>query len=40
MLLSNDLGYIKENKYQEIERLINESSKLLNSWISSQKQYL
>ena len=40
LLLSHDLQYINEKEYQEILSLCEEVSKMLNSWIKSQKKYL
>ena len=36
-LLSKDLGYISEIEYIELIKLEEEVSKMLNSWIKSQK---
>ncbi|KKQ34138.1 MAG: S23 ribosomal protein [Candidatus Nomurabacteria bacterium GW2011_GWB1_37_5] len=37
LLLSKDLGYLKENDYLEIFNLSEEVSKLLQAWSNSQK---
>ena len=37
ILLSKDLKYINENNYQQLEGLMDEVSRILNSWIKSQK---
>lgn len=37
LLLSKDLGYISEVKYNELDSLSQEVSKLLSSWKNSQK---
>lgn len=37
LLLSKDLGYISEAKYNELDDLTQEVSKLLSSWKNSQK---
>ena len=39
ILLSKDLKYISEGKYQQLEGLMDEVSKVLNSWIKSQKDF-
>ena len=39
ILLSKDLGYINETKFQQLEILMDEVSKILNGWIKSQKEF-
>jgi len=37
LLLAKDLGYINEKEYQNIIKVAEEVSKMLNSWIKNQK---
>ncbi len=39
LLLAKDLGYIQQEKYDQISALAGETSKLLNAWIKSQKKF-
>ena len=40
MLLSKDLKYLEDIKYEKLELQMNEVSKILNGWLKSQKEFI